>query len=133
MKAKWFRLAYSFGEVMPRPISATIAVSSLSHNLQRVANGLQQSCNAAKPLRPRIWAVIKANAYGHGIDQAVQGFAQAEGLAMLDLNEAVRCREQIGRAHVELQSLMRISYAVFSLIQKKTTRITQPIDVEENH
>lgn len=78
---------------MPRPISATVSVSSLSHNLQRVANGLQQSCNAAKPLRPRVWAVIKANAYGHGIDQAVQGFAQADGLAMLDLNEAVRCRE----------------------------------------
>src|SRR3546814_13286180 len=86
-------LAYSLGEVMPRPISATVSVSSLSHNLQRVANGLQQSCNAAKPLRPRVWAVIKANAYGHGIDQAVQGFAQADGLAMLDLNEAVRCRE----------------------------------------
>ncbi|NYT86609.1 alanine racemase [Pollutimonas harenae] len=78
---------------MPRPISATISVSSLSHNLQRVANGLQQSCNAAKSVRPNIWAVIKANAYGHGIEQAVHGFAQADGLAMLDLDEAVRCRQ----------------------------------------
>lgn len=78
---------------MPRPISATVSVSSLSHNLQRVATGLQQSCNTSRTSRPCIWAVIKANAYGHGIDQAVRGFAQADGLAMLDLDEAVRCRE----------------------------------------
>ena len=42
---------------------------------------------------PSIWAVIKANAYGHGIEQAVAGFSKAQGLAMLDLDEAVRCRE----------------------------------------
>ncbi|KFJ68071.1 alanine racemase [Bordetella bronchiseptica] len=42
---------------------------------------------------PSIWAVIKANAYGHGIEQAVAGFSAAQGLAMLDLQEAVRCRE----------------------------------------
>ncbi|MCC2596409.1 alanine racemase [Pusillimonas sp. MFBS29] len=78
---------------MPRPISATVAVSSLSHNLQRVATCLEQSCSTARPRRPNIWAVIKANAYGHGIDEAVRGFSQADGLAMLDLNEAVRCRE----------------------------------------
>src|SRR5699024_11470853 len=42
---------------------------------------------------PHIWAVIKANAYGHGIDLGVQAFAQADGLAMLDFNEAIRCRE----------------------------------------
>ena len=78
---------------MPRPISATISVSSLSHNLQCVANSLQQACQPAQPARPSIWAVIKANAYGHGIEQAVQAFAMADGLAMLDLNEAVLCRQ----------------------------------------
>src|SRR3546814_4777770 len=31
-------------------------------------------------------------------------------------------REKIGRAHVELQSLMRISYAVFCLKKKQKTR-----------
>lgn len=78
---------------MPRPISATISLSSLSHNLRAVATQLEQACTGSRPARPNIWAVIKANAYGHGIDQAVSGFAQADGLAMLDLNEAVRCRE----------------------------------------
>src|SRR3546814_1804252 len=36
-------------------------------------------------------------------------------------HEAERRTEQIGRAHVELQSLMRISYAVFCL-KKKTNK-----------
>src|SRR3546814_8230475 len=34
---------------------------------------------------------------------------------------ARRCISKIGRAHVELQSLMRISYAVFCLKKKKNT------------
>jgi alanine racemase len=41
---------------------------------------------------PLIWAVIKANAYGHGVENAVSAFANADGLAMLDFDEAARCR-----------------------------------------
>jgi alanine racemase len=40
----------------------------------------------------RVWAVVKANAYGHGIERAVQGFAEADGLALIDLDEARRAR-----------------------------------------
>src|SRR3546814_5929064 len=39
---------------------------------------------------------------------------------MADLTPPVALAAQIGRAHVELQSLMRISYAVFCLKKKKT-------------
>lgn len=84
---------------MPRPVSATISVAALSHNLGVVQRHLEQaalavsSTSAARAVAPAVWAVIKANAYGHGIEQAVQGFSQAQGLAMLDLSEAVRCRE----------------------------------------
>jgi alanine racemase len=78
---------------MPRPISATISLSSLHHNLENVAERLARSGAATARQPPRIWAVIKADAYGHGIDNAVRAFASADGLAMLDLNEAVRCRE----------------------------------------
>ena len=35
---------------------------------------------------------MKANAYGHDIENAVRAFSAAEGMAMLDLKEAVRCR-----------------------------------------
>ena len=78
---------------MPRPISATVSVSALAHNLATVRRHLEQTAAAVGGLPPSIWAVIKANAYGHGIEQAVTGFSKAQGLAMLDLDEAVRCRE----------------------------------------
>lgn len=78
---------------MPRPISATISLPSLRHNLAATAAQFN-GANASRPgAKPKIWAVIKANAYGHGIHNAVQAFARADGLAMLDLDEAVQCRE----------------------------------------
>lgn len=78
---------------MPRPISASISLSSLKHNLAVVAKQLNSFSQQNRRVVPNIWAVIKANAYGHGIDNAVRAFGQAQGLAMLDLDEAVRCRE----------------------------------------
>lgn len=49
----------------------------------------------AKSLVPRskAWAVVKADAYGHGIENAVRGFADADGLALIELEGAVRLRE----------------------------------------
>ena len=76
---------------MPRPIFARISRHALSHNLDVVRRRLDAARGQGGAAR--IWAVIKANAYGHGIERAVAGFARADGLAMLDLAEAVRCRE----------------------------------------
>jgi alanine racemase len=69
---------------MPRPLVATIHLAAMQHNLARV-----------KTLAPRskIWAVVKAYAYGHGLDQAVRGFAAADGLALIELDGATRLRE----------------------------------------
>lgn len=69
---------------MPRPIQATIDIRALQHNLEAA----RKQAGARK-----VWAVVKANAYGHGIERALRGFAQADGLALLDLNEAARARE----------------------------------------
>jgi len=41
----------------------------------------------------KVWAVVKANAYGHGVARAVRGFEDADGLALLDLDEAQRARD----------------------------------------
>ncbi len=78
---------------MPRPIAVQISIPALQHNLEQIRRVLTQQTQLLQRPDPKVWAVIKANAYGHGIDQAVQGFAQADGLAMLDFNEAIRCRE----------------------------------------
>jgi len=78
---------------MPRPLFATISIAALRHNLGVVRQHVAQSVQGAGDAMPSVWAVIKANAYGHGIENAVLAFSQAQGLAMLDLAEAVRCRE----------------------------------------
>lgn len=64
---------------MPRPISAEIDLEALRHNL-----GVMRSKAAGRAL----WAVVKANAYGHGLDNAVTAFADADGLATIDLCDA---------------------------------------------
>ena len=68
---------------MPRPILATVHRDALRHNLQR--------CRAAAG-SARIWAVVKANAYGHGIERVYPALRAADGFALLDLAEAERLR-----------------------------------------
>ena len=68
---------------MPRPIQATIHPAALAHNLA--------SARAAAP-DARLWAIVKANAYGHGIVRAFEGLKSADGFALLDLDEARRLR-----------------------------------------
>ena len=68
---------------MPRPIHATIHTSALRHNLARA----RQAAPDAK-----VWAVVKANAYGHGIERVFDGLRAADGFALLDLSEAERVR-----------------------------------------
>lgn len=78
---------------MPRPIMATISIPAMQHNLQHVTSNLQAQARQAGRQAPKVWAVIKAHAYGHGLAHGMAGFAAADGLAMLDLDEAVACRE----------------------------------------
>jgi len=78
---------------MPRPIMATISVPAMQHNLLRVASGLNAQARQAGRAAPKVWAVIKANAYGHGLEHGLAGFGAADGLAMLDFAEAVACRQ----------------------------------------
>lgn len=81
---------------MPRPIQAIISTSAMSHNLAQVRARIE----AAKQVQPTaqasqtyVCAVIKANAYGHGTLNAVRGFAQADALGMIDIQDLVLCRE----------------------------------------
>ena len=41
----------------------------------------------------RLWAVVKANAYGHGLERGMRGFVQADGLALIETENALRLRE----------------------------------------
>jgi len=68
---------------MTRPIQATIHGAALRHNLARM--------RAAAP-DAKVWGVVKANAYGHGIERVWEGLRGADGFALLDLQEAERVR-----------------------------------------
>ena len=68
---------------MPRPIQAAISGSALTHNLD-VAR--RHAGNA------KVWAVVKANAYGHGLLRVAKPLDGADGYAVLDFVEALRLR-----------------------------------------
>ena len=68
---------------MSRPIQARIDLTALERNL-----------HAARRLTSaRIMAVIKANAYGHGLLHTAEALQAADGFALLDISDAVRLRE----------------------------------------
>ncbi len=68
---------------MPRPIRATISAAALAHNLTLARSRAEGA---------KVWAVLKANAYGHGIERAAAALAAADGFAVLDFQEAARLR-----------------------------------------
>lgn len=69
---------------MPRPLVATIDIAALQHNLH-----LAQQCAPGA----RTWAVVKADAYGHGLERGMRAFAAADGLALVEFDRALRLRE----------------------------------------
>jgi len=69
---------------MPRPLLATIHTAALANNLALARRSAPKS---------KIWAVVKANAYGHGLARAFPGLRATDGFGLLDLEEAVKLRE----------------------------------------
>lgn len=56
---------------------------------------MRQNLAVAKQCAPqsRVWATVKANAYGHGLERGMRAFAAADGLALIEVESAVRLRE----------------------------------------
>jgi len=67
-----------------RPLFATIDSAALKHNLGVVRRHASRS---------KVFAVVKADAYGHGLLRAAAALAQADGFALIELAGAVRLRE----------------------------------------
>lgn len=70
---------------MPRPIHAAISLAALRHNYW-----------LAKRMAPRakVYAVVKANAYGHGIERVTRALDRVDGFATLELDGAVALRDR---------------------------------------
>ncbi len=119
-----------------RPIQATINIEAFRHNLNVVKLHAKTS---------KVMAVIKANAYGHGLLHAASGLKLANGFAVLGLDEAVSLRNA-GYQHTilllegifsieefELVSRLRISIVVHSENQlsmlESVRNLVSPLEV----
>jgi alanine racemase len=69
---------------MSRPLVATIDIAALRHNLS-----VARKCAP----RSKVLAIVKANAYGHGLARAVRGFADADGLGLVEPDGAAELRQ----------------------------------------
>ncbi|MFM7570045.1 MAG: alanine racemase, partial [Betaproteobacteria bacterium] len=69
---------------MARPTQVTVSLSAFRHNLGR-----------ARQLAPnsKVWAVVKADAYGHGLMMLAPALAEADGLALVEFEWAQQLRE----------------------------------------
>ena len=68
-----------------RPIRARIAPAAILHNYRQAKRHAPQA---------KAWAVVKANAYGHGQWRAVEALRfEADGFALLECENAVALRE----------------------------------------
>lgn len=120
---------------MPRPISAVIDLQAMRCNLAL----------ARRHARGRfVWAVVKANAYGHGLVRAARAFAEAGGLALLDLDDAQRARDAgwsrpilllegcFDARDLEIASSLKLTVVVHEVAQieiLERARLPAPIDV----
>lgn len=70
---------------MSRPIQATISASALRHNY-----GVAKLAAS----RAQVLAVVKANAYGHGLERVAGALREADGFAILEIEGALHLRER---------------------------------------
>jgi alanine racemase len=69
-----------------RPIQARVSLSALRHNYAVARRTAAHS---------RVFAVVKANAYGHGLERVVKALGEADGFATLELDGALALRERL--------------------------------------
>ena len=69
---------------MARPIFAQINLAALACNVAKARE---------KAPRAQLLAVVKADAYGHGLARVLPALAEADGLALLELDAAIRVRD----------------------------------------
>jgi alanine racemase len=120
---------------MSRPVLAQINLAALRKNL-RIAR--EKSTGA------QLLAVVKANAYGHGLLRVLPALSDADGLALLELDAAVSLREQhyarrilllegfFGADELPEIALRRLAVVVHHTEQVRmleTTQLTRPLEV----
>jgi alanine racemase len=70
---------------------ACIDPTAMAHNLNWLRQRLLRNGGQA---RPRLWTVLKAEAYGHGLNHALKALGDADGVALASLEDVARVRRQ---------------------------------------
>jgi alanine racemase len=120
---------------MSRPVLAQINLAAMRKNL-RIAR--EKSAGA------QLLAVVKANAYGHGLLRVLPALSDADGLALLELDAAISLREHhyarrilllegfFGADELPEIALRRLAVVVHHTEQVRmleTTQLTRPLEV----
>ena len=120
---------------MSRPVHASVDLNALRQNLLIIRRAAPQS---------RVWSVVKANAYGHGLDRIWGALNATDGFALLNLEEAILLRERGWKGPIlmlegffhadelELFDKYRLTTSVHSNWQIKaiqTARLHAPLDI----
>ncbi|ARP81985.1 alanine racemase [Bordetella genomosp. 8] len=74
------------GNAIGLRVHARVDAAAVAHNLAALRARLGPASAA------RIWATVKADAYGHGLHRVLPGLAGADGLAVSQLADARACR-----------------------------------------
>lgn len=121
---------------MARPIHATISLSAIRHNYS--------VAKRAAP-RSRVYAIVKANAYGHGIERVTQALMpNVDGFGTIELDGAVALRERGFKGPIlllegffeanELPAIAKSDLATVvhceeQLDMLETSRLAKPLDI----
>lgn len=72
---------------------ARIDTSAIAWNLAWLRRRLRERSSGARHAPPRLWAVVKADAYGHGLEHALAALAEADGLAIACADDILQLRD----------------------------------------
>jgi alanine racemase len=101
---------------MARKIEATIDLDALRHNL---------ACVRALAPQSRVLAVVKADAYGHGVRHVAPALADADALAVAHIDEALELRTFTRQSVVVLEGFLDMTEWRACLAEQVTPVIHQ--------
>lgn len=121
---------------MARPTRATISLEAIRHN---------HAAAKRTAARSRVFAVVKANAYGHGLERVTRALGEdADGFAIVELEGAIATRDRGYRGPIlllegffEPMELEPIEHENLSVVvhnddqlrMLESTKLADPIDV----
>jgi alanine racemase len=93
---------------MSRPLVAITHIAAMQANLEVARNAAHGA---------RIWAVVKADAYGHGLANAVRALDAADGLSLIEFDRAAQLRELGWNKPIMMMQGMYQAADIASLVQ----------------